>query len=61
MYLKFGQVCIWPPKSVVQATMPADFKEKFLSTRVIIMGGAPLGLMVDMQPACVWLLGIVLG
>lgn len=22
-------------------------------------GGAPLGLMVDMQPACVWLLGIV--
>ena len=36
MYLKFGQVCIWPPKSVVQATMPADFKEKFLSTRVII-------------------------
>lgn len=25
------------------------------------MGGASLGLMVDMQPACVWLLGIVLG
>ena len=36
MYLKFGQVCIWPSKSVVQATMPADFKEKFPSTRVII-------------------------
>ena len=26
MYLKFGQVCIWPSKLVVQATMPADFK-----------------------------------
>ena len=36
MYLKFGQVCIWPSKSVVQATMPADFKEKFPSTRVIV-------------------------
>ena len=36
MYLKFSQVCIWPSKSVVQATMPADFKEKFPSTRVII-------------------------
>lgn len=36
MFLKFGQVCIWPPKSVVQETMPADFKEKFSSTRVII-------------------------
>ena len=36
MYLKFGQVCIWPSKLVVQATMPADFKEKFPSTRVII-------------------------
>lgn len=36
MYLKFGQVCIWPSKSVVQTTMPADFKGKFPSTRVII-------------------------
>ena len=36
MYLKFGQVCIWPSKSVVQATMSADFKEKFPLTRVII-------------------------
>ena len=36
MFLKFGQVCIWPSKSVVQETMPADFKEKFSSTRVII-------------------------
>ena len=36
MFLKFGQVCIWPSKSIVQETMPADFKEKFSSTRVII-------------------------
>ena len=36
MYLKFGQICIWPSKEVVQATMPADFKEKFPTTRVII-------------------------
>lgn len=36
MYLKFGQVCIWPSKAVVQKTMPADFREKFPSTRVVI-------------------------
>lgn len=36
MYLKSGQVCIWPSKEVIQKTMPADFKEKFLSTRIII-------------------------
>lgn len=35
MYLKFGQVCIWPSNSVVQTTMPADFKEKFPSTRLL--------------------------
>ena len=32
MYLKFGQICILPSKEVVQATMPADFKEKFPTT-----------------------------
>ena len=36
MYLKFGQICIWPSKEVVQATMPTDFKEKFPTSRVII-------------------------
>ena len=36
MFLKFGQVCIWPSNSVVEATIPADFKEKFPSTRLII-------------------------
>lgn len=29
MNLKFGKICIWPSEEVVQATMPADFKEKF--------------------------------
>ena len=36
MYLKFSQISIWPAKEIVQATMPADFKEKFPTTRVII-------------------------
>ena len=36
MYLKFGQICIWPSKAVVQQTMPLDFKEKFPTTRVVI-------------------------
>ena len=36
MYLKFGQASIWPSKEVIQKTMPADFKEKFPSTRIII-------------------------
>ena len=36
MYLKFGQICIWPSKSVVIATMLNDFKDKFPNTRVII-------------------------
>lgn len=36
MYLKFGRMCIWPSKEVVQATMLADFKEKFPTMRVII-------------------------
>ena len=36
MYLKVGQICIWPSKAVVQQTMPLDFKEKFPTTRVII-------------------------
>lgn len=35
VYLKFGQVCIWPSKAVVQQTVPADFREKFPSTRVV--------------------------
>lgn len=34
--LKFSHISIWPSKAVVMETMPADFKEKFPSTRVII-------------------------
>ena len=36
MYFKFGRVCIWPSKAIVQQTMPADFREKSPSTRVIL-------------------------
>ena len=36
IYLKFSHISIWPSKAVVMETMPADFKEKFPSTRVII-------------------------
>lgn len=36
MYLKFGQICIWPSKQVVTETMPAVFTEKYPNTRVII-------------------------
>ena len=35
MYLKFGQICIWPSKSVVIATVLDDFKDKFPNTPVI--------------------------
>ncbi len=36
MYLKFGQINLWPSKQLVQDTMPDVFKEKYPSTRVII-------------------------
>ena len=36
MYLKFGQVNIWPERTVVDATMPDVFKDKYPNTRVII-------------------------
>ena len=36
MYLKFGQVSIWPNREVIRATMPDSFKEKYSSTRAII-------------------------
>lgn len=36
MYLKFGQINIWPSQEVVKDTMPEAFKIKFPSTRVII-------------------------
>ena len=36
LYLKLGQICIWPSREVVSSTMPSEFKEKYPTTRVII-------------------------
>ena len=36
MYLKLGQINIWPSRRVVDESMPEAFKEKYPSTRVII-------------------------
>ena len=36
MYLKLGHIKIWPSRELVNETMPHDFKEKYLSTKVII-------------------------
>ena len=36
MYLKLGQLNIWPSRKVVDDNMPLDFQRKYLTTRVII-------------------------
>ena len=36
MYLKLGQINIWPSRKLVDETMPQDFKAKYPNTRVII-------------------------
>lgn len=36
MYLKLGQINIWPTRKAVDEKMPEDFKKKYSSTRVII-------------------------
>ncbi|XP_064479207.1 uncharacterized protein LOC135392423 [Ornithodoros turicata] len=36
MYVKLGKLPIWAPRSVIDATMPPQFKAKYPSTRVII-------------------------
>ena len=36
MFLKFSTISIWPSRAKVDEHMPADFKEKYPSTRVII-------------------------
>ena len=36
MYLKFGQIPIWPSKKVIVDTMPKVFAEKYPNTHVII-------------------------
>ena len=36
IYLKFGQICIWPSREKVDECMPESFHQKYKSTRVII-------------------------
>ena len=36
MYLRLGQLNIWPTRRVINETMPEDFKKKYSSTRVVI-------------------------
>ena len=36
MYLKLGQINIWPARKIVDQTMPEDFKVKYKYTWVII-------------------------
>lgn len=36
MFLKFCKIPVWPSRAKVDQHMPADFKEKYPSTRVII-------------------------
>ncbi|CAH3175233.1 unnamed protein product, partial [Porites lobata] len=36
MYLRLGQINIWPSRTAIEITMPEDFKKKYSSTRVII-------------------------
>ena len=36
MYLKLGQMNIWPTRGEVNETMPEDLKQKYSSARVII-------------------------
>ena len=36
MYLRLGQLNIWPTRQVIIETMPEDFKQKYSSIRVII-------------------------
>lgn len=36
LFLKLKEIPLWPPKGLVKMNMPADFREKYPSTRVII-------------------------
>ena len=36
MYLKFGQISIWPSGASVNSTISEDFKMEYGSTRVLI-------------------------
>ena len=36
LYLKFKEIPLWPPREVIQSTMPKVFRDKYPMTRVII-------------------------
>ena len=36
MYLRLGQLNIWPSRQAIDKSMPEDLKKKYASTRVII-------------------------
>ena len=35
MYLKLGQINIWPSRELVDKSMPQDFKDKYSRTSII--------------------------
>ena len=54
MYLKLGQLNIWPSRKLVDETMPKDFKAKYPSIRVIIecteiRSGIPSSLLLTSE------------
>ena len=54
MYLKLGQLNIWPSRKLVDETMPKDFKAKYPSVRVIIecteiRSGIPSSLLLTSE------------
>ena len=38
MYLKLGQLCLWPYRNVLISNMPKEFKQDYFTTLVIIGG-----------------------
>ncbi|CAN7941737.1 unnamed protein product, partial [Ixodes hexagonus] len=36
MYLKFSSLPLWAPREIIDATMPAEFAQKYASTRVLL-------------------------
>ena len=36
MHLQLKTIPLWPPKEVIRSNMPAAFKEKYPTTRVVI-------------------------
>lgn len=38
MYLRFGEVSIWPHRDIVKENMPEDYRKEFSSTFAIVDG-----------------------